>query len=57
MRLVVPVVVPPVVLDVPLVVCADTAPNIITKRIPIRFFLLILTAIFVFLLIVLLTPP
>jgi hypothetical protein len=55
MRLVVPVVVPPVVLDVPLVVCADTALNIITKRIPIRLFFLILT-IFVFPLIVLLTP-
>jgi hypothetical protein len=42
MRLVVPVVVPPVVLDVP-VVWADTAPNIITKRMLIRLFLLKLT--------------
>jgi hypothetical protein len=39
MRLVVPVVVPPVVLDVP-VVWADTAPNIITKRATTRLFLL-----------------
>jgi hypothetical protein len=38
MRLVVPVVVPPVVLDVP-VVWADTAPNIITKRATTRLFL------------------
>ena len=38
MRLVVPVVVPPVVLDVP-VVWANAAPNIITKRATTRLFL------------------
>ena len=57
MRLVVPVVVPPVVLDVPLVVCADTALNIITKRIPIRLFLFKLTIFVVPFSIVLLTRP